>query len=210
VAILISGSGSNLQSFIDRATSGDIDLDLAVVFSNKPDAYGLVRAKNAGIATACIEHGQFADREDFDRAVASRLDEWHPQILVLAGFMRILSPWFVGHYAGRILNIHPALLPAYPGLDTHQRVLDAGETWHGSTVHFVTEELDGGPRVLQGKLRVDPNETADELCARVQSVEHKIYPEAANWFGQGRLEFRNCQAWLDGRRLVEPVVSEFG
>jgi phosphoribosylglycinamide formyltransferase-1 len=208
-AILISGSGSNLQSFIDRATSGDIDLDLAVVFSNKPDAYGLVRAKNAGIATACIEHGQFADREDFDRAVASRLDEWHPQILVLAGFMRILSPCFVGHYAGRILNIHPALLPAYPGLDTHQRVLDAGETWHGSTVHFVTEELDGGPRVLQGKLRVDPNETADELCARVQSVEHKIYPETANWFGQGRLEFRNGQAWLDGRRLVEPVVSEF-
>jgi phosphoribosylglycinamide formyltransferase 1 len=208
-AILISGSGSNLQSFIDRATSGDIDLDLAVVFSNNPDAYGLVRAKNAGIATACIEHGQFADREDFDRAVASRLDEWHPQILVLAGFMRILSPWIVDHYAGRILNIHPALLPAYPGLDTHQRVLDAGETWHGSTVHFVTEELDGGPRILQGKLRVDPNETADELCARVQSVEHKIYPEAANWFGQGRLEFRNGQAWLDGRRLVEPVVSDF-
>ena len=208
-AILISGSGSNLQSFIDRATSGDIDLDLAVVFSNNPDAYGLVRAKNAGIATACIEHGQFADREDFDRAIANRLDEWHPQILVLAGFMRILSPWIVDHYAGRILNIHPALLPAYPGLDTHQRVLDAGETWHGSTVHFVTEELDGGPRVLQGKLRVDPNETADELCARVQSVEHKIYPEAANWFGQGRLEFRNGQAWLDGRRLVEPVVSDF-
>lgn len=208
-AILISGSGSNLQSFIDRATSGDIDLDLAVVFSNNPDAYGLVRAKNAGIATACIEHGQFADREDFDRAIANRLDEWHPQILVLAGFMRILSPWIVDHYAGRILNIHPALLPAYPGLDTHQRVLDAGETWHGSTVHFVTEELDGGPRILQGKLRVDPNETADELCARVQSVEHKIYPEAANWFGQGRLEFRNGQAWLDGRRLVEPVVSDF-
>lgn len=123
--------------------------------------------------------------------------------------MRILSPWIVDHYAGRILNIHPALLPAYPGLDTHQRVLDAGETWHGSTVHFVTEELDGGPRILQGKLRVDPNETADELCARVQSVEHKIYPEAANWFGQGRLEFRNGQAWLDGRRLVEPVVSDF-
>ena len=208
-AILISGSGSNLQSFIDRATSGDIDLDLAVVFSNNPDAYGLVRAKNAGIATACIEHGQFADREDFDRAIANRLDEWHPQILVLAGFMRILSPWIVDHYAGRILNIHPALLPAYPGLDTHQRVLDAGETWHGSTVHFVTEELDGGPRILQGKLRVDPNETADELCARVQSVEHKIYPEAANWFGQGRLEFRNGQAWLDDRRLVEPVVSDF-
>lgn len=123
--------------------------------------------------------------------------------------MRILSPWFVDHYEGRILNIHPALLPAYPGLDTHQRVLDAGETWHGSTVHFVTDELDGGPRILQGKLAVDLNETADELRARVQAVEHGIYPEAANWFGQGRLEFRNSKAWLDGEWLEEPIVSTF-
>ena len=123
--------------------------------------------------------------------------------------MRILSPWFVHHYAGRILNIHPALLPAYPGLDTHQRVLDAGEQWHGSTVHFVTEELDGGPRILQGRLAVNPNETADELCARVQAVEHRIYPQAANWFGQGRLAFRADAAWLDGKQLEEPVVSNF-
>ena len=206
-AILISGSGSNLQSFIDRAAAGDSALDLCVVFSNKPDAYGLTRARDAGIAAACIEHGQYDTREAFDRAVAGKLDEWQPELLILAGFMRILSPWFVAHYAGRILNIHPALLPAYPGLDTHQRVLDAGEQWHGSTVHFVTEELDGGPRILQGKLAVDPNETADELCARVQSVEHQIYPEAANWFGQGRLEFRNGEAWLDGKRLDEPVVK---
>jgi phosphoribosylglycinamide formyltransferase-1 len=123
--------------------------------------------------------------------------------------MRILSPWFVNHYAGRVLNIHPALLPAYPGLNTHQRVLDAGETWHGSTVHFVTEELDGGPRILQGRLAVDPHETAAELRARVQSVEHRIYPEAANWFGQGRLLFRDDAAWLDGRPLTEPVVANF-
>jgi phosphoribosylglycinamide formyltransferase-1 len=208
-AILISGSGSNLQSFIDRAAARSIDLDLAVVFSNKPDAYGLARARNAGIATACIEHGKFATREEFDRAVAGKLDEFHPELLVLAGFMRILSPWFVNHYKGRVINIHPALLPAYPGLNTHQRVLDAGDAWHGSTVHFVTEELDGGPRILQGKLAVDPNETADELCARVQAVEHQIYPEAANWFGQGRLEFENGAAWLDGRQLTEPVVSDF-
>jgi phosphoribosylglycinamide formyltransferase-1 len=208
-AILISGSGSNLQSFIDRGAAGDSALDLCVVFSNRPDAYGLTRAKNADIATACVEHGQFDSREAFDRAVAAKLDEWQPELLVLAGFMRILSPWFVAHYEGRILNIHPALLPAYPGLDTHQRVLDAGEQWHGSTVHFVTEELDGGPRVLQGKLAVDPNESADELCARVQSLEHQIYPEAANWFGQGRLQFRDGQAWLDGKQLDEPVVSGF-
>jgi phosphoribosylglycinamide formyltransferase-1 len=208
-AILISGSGSNLQSFIDRAGVGDIDLDLAVVFSNRPDAYGLQRAKQAGIATVCIEHAEYGDREQFDRAVAARLDEWQPELLVLAGFMRILSPWFVENYEGSILNIHPALLPAYPGLDTHQRVLDAGEAWHGSTVHFVTAELDGGPRILQGKLAVAPNETADELCARVQAVEHQIYPEAANWFGQGRLEFKDGSAWLDGRMLQEPVVSDF-
>lgn len=207
-AILISGSGSNLQSFIDRAADGDSALDLCVVVSNRPDAYGLTRARNAGICAACIEHGQFDSREAFDRAVAAKLDEWQPELLVLAGFMRILSPWFVAHYKGCILNIHPALLPAYPGLDTHQRVLDAGDKWHGSTVHFVTEELDGGPRVLQGKLAVDPNETADELCARVQSVEHRIYPEAANWFGQGRLEFRDGEAWLDNERLKDPVVIE--
>jgi phosphoribosylglycinamide formyltransferase-1 len=207
--ILISGSGTNLQAFIDAAAGGHVDLDLCLVFSNEPNAYGLRRAAAAGIPTACIEHGDFADRESFDRAVAARLDEVAPELLILAGFMRILSPWFVQHYSGRILNIHPALLPAYPGLDTHQRVLAAGEKWHGSTVHFVTEELDGGPRILQGRLAVNPDETADELCARVQSIEHQIYPEAANWFGQGRLDFRANAAWLDGRQLKEPVVSNF-
>lgn len=208
-AILISGSGSNLQSFIDCAAAGEIDLDLTVVFSNKADAFGLVRAEKAGIATVCIKHGDFADREEFDRAVAAKLDAWQPELIILAGFMRILSPWFVDHFNGRILNIHPALLPAYPGLNTHQRVLDAGDAWHGSTVHFVTDELDGGPRVLQGKLSVDPNESADELCTRVQTVEHQIYPRAAHWFGQGRLELKDGAAWLDGEWLEEPVVSNF-
>lgn len=208
-AVLISGSGSNLQSFIDKAAQGEIDLDLSVVFSNKPDAYGLTRAKTAGIATECLEHGNFEDRETFDCAVASVLDTYEPNLIVLAGFMRILSPWFVQHYEGRILNIHPALLPAYPGLDTHQRVLDAGEKWHGSTVHFVTEELDGGPRILQGRMAVNSNETADELCARVQAVEHQIYPEAAHWFARGRLEFRDGAARLDGGLLDEPVVSNY-
>ena len=208
-AILISGSGSNLQSFIDKSACGDIGLDLCVVFSNKPDAYGLTRAHSAGIPTECLEHGDFPDRESFDRAVAGLLDRYAPDLIILAGFMRILSPWFVQHYAGRILNIHPALLPAYPGLDTHQRVLDAGEKWHGSTVHFVTEELDGGPRILQGRLAVKSGESADELCQRVQAVEHQIYPEAAHWFGQGRLEFRDGAAWLDGGLLSDPVVSQY-
>jgi phosphoribosylglycinamide formyltransferase-1 len=208
-AVLISGSGSNLQSFIDKAQDGQVALDLVVVFSNKPGAFGLERARKAGIPTECIEHGNFDSREAFDRAVAAVLDTYEPELLILAGFMRILSPWFVQHYEGRVLNIHPALLPAYPGLDTHQRVLDAGEKWHGSTVHFVTEKLDGGPRILQGRVEVDPNETADELCARVQSVEHRIYPEAAHWFGQGRLTYADGDAVLDGERLDEPVRSDY-
>jgi len=208
-AVLISGSGSNLQSFIDRATADQIGLEICVVFSNTPDAFGLERARRAGIPTACQEHGAFADRESFDRAVAAVLDEYSPELLILAGFMRILSPWFVHHYEGRILNIHPALLPAYPGLDTHQRVLDAGDAWHGSTVHFVTEELDGGPRIVQGRIAVNPGESAELLCSRVQSVEHRIYPEAADWFARGRLQCRDGAAWLDGERLDEPVVRDF-
>ncbi|MDH3304628.1 MAG: phosphoribosylglycinamide formyltransferase [Gammaproteobacteria bacterium] len=208
-AILISGSGTNLQAFIDRVGCGALDLELCVVFSNKPDAYGLVRARDAGIPTACIEHGQFADRSAFDRAVAAKLDEWRPNLLVLAGFMRILSPDFLTHYAGRILNIHPALLPAYPGLNTHQRVLDAGDRWHGSTVHFVTEKLDGGPRILQGRLPVTAGETADQLAARVQAIEHQIYPEAAGWVGEGRVEFRDDRTWIDGVMSDEPVIRMF-
>lgn len=207
--MLISGSGSNLQSFIDKTRSGDVALDLVVVLSNNPGAYGLTRAKQAGIATECIEHGDFADREAFDRAVAATLERYEPDLIVLAGFMRILSPWFVAHYRGKVLNIHPALLPAYPGLDTHQRVLDAGEKMHGSTVHFVTEELDGGPRILQGRLAVNAEESAAELCARVQAIEHQVYPQAADWFAQGRLAFRDGAAWLDDRCLAEPVVQDF-
>jgi phosphoribosylglycinamide formyltransferase-1 len=208
-AILISGSGTNLQAFIDFVAAGESDLDLAVVFSNRPDAFGLERAKREGIDTACIEHGDFDTRETFDQAVAAELDRWQPELLVLAGFMRILSPWFVQKYEGRILNIHPALLPRYPGLDTHQRVLDAGDEFHGSTVHFVTEELDGGPRILQGRIRVAPTNDPDELMQRVQAVEHRIYPEAANWFAQGRLTYKDEAAWLDGVRLDDPIVQDF-
>jgi len=208
-AILISGSGTNLQSFINRVADNDAHLDLSVVISNRPDAYGLVRASEAGIATACIDHQDFADREKFDSAVAARLEAWQPELIILAGFMRILSAAFVRRYCGRILNIHPALLPAYPGLNTHQRVLDAGDIWHGSTVHFVTEELDGGPRILQGRLAVGENETADALAARVQAVEHQIYPLAAGWFAEGRLGLSDAKAWLDDKPLVEPVCLDF-
>lgn len=208
-AILISGSGTNLQAFIDAVEDGDLDLELAVVFSNNPEAYGLERAEQAGIPTACIQHSDFPDRESFDKAVIAELDRFEPDLLILAGFMRILSPAFVAHYAGKILNIHPALLPLYPGLNTHQRVLDAGEEWHGSTVHFVTEELDGGPRILQGRLAVVPGESADELAARVQAVEHQIYPEAAGWVGGGKVTFKDGQSWVDGKLAEEPVVQTY-
>ncbi len=208
-AILISGSGTNLQAFIDQVAAGTLDLDLCLVFSNKPDAFGLERARKAGIPTACIKHGDYEDRESFDRAVAAVIDEARPDLIVLAGFMRILSPWFVEHYEGKILNIHPALLPKYPGLNTHQRVLDAGDEWHGSTVHFVTEELDGGPRILAGRLRVDPHETANELQHRVQAVEHRIYPQAAGLVGSGRVEFLDGQTWIDGDVAHDPIVETF-
>ena len=186
-----------------------MSIDLCGVFSNRPDAYGLTRAREAGIETQCIAHGAFDSREQFDRAVAETLAPWEPELLVLAGFMLILRPWFVQHYAGRILNIHPALLPNYPGLNTHQRVLDAGDTHHGSTVHFVTEELDGGPRIVQGRIRVAPSTGPDELMRRVQAVEHRIYPTAADWFGSGRLHMQDGATWLDDKPLDEPVVLDF-
>ncbi len=209
VAVLISGSGTNLQSFIDHQQAGNADYVLSHVFSNRPDAYGLTRAQQAGIPADCIDHTTFADRTTFDQAVANCLDAHAPDLLILAGYMRILSEAFVDRFAGRILNIHPALLPLYPGLDTHERVLAAGDRFHGSTVHFVTAELDGGPRILQGRLEVGLTSDADELRHRVQSLEHVIYPRVADWFAQGRLAMRHGAAWLDDAELVEPVIEDF-
>ena len=208
-AILISGSGTNLQAFIDRVATGALDVELSVVLSNRADAFGLERARKSGLPTAGIAHGQFSDRASFDHAMAEKLDEWQPDLLVLAGFMRILGAGFVERYAGKILNIHPALLPAYPGLNTHQRVLDAGDRWHGSTVHFVTEELDGGPRILQGRLPVLAGESAAELEKRVQTIEHQIYPEAAGWVGEGRVEYRDGKTWIDGVSADEPIIQTY-
>jgi len=208
-AILISGSGTNLQAFIDAVDGGKLDLELTVVFSNNPEAFGLQRAEQAGIPTSCIQHSDYPDRASFDQAVIAELDRFEPELLILAGFMRILSKAFVAHYAGKILNIHPALLPLYPGLNTHQRVLDAGDEWHGSTVHFVTDQLDAGPRILQGRLAVLPGETAEELATRVQSIEHQIYPQAASLVGSGKIRFRDGQSWVDGHLAEEPVVQTY-
>lgn len=208
-AVLISGSGSNLQSFIDHVANGQLDLNLAVVVSNRENAFGLQRAAKAGIPQELVAHDKFPNREDFERALAEVLDKHSVDLIILAGFMRILSPWFVNKFAGRILNIHPALLPAYPGLDTHQRVLDAGDQQHGSTVHFVTEELDGGPLIMQGRLDIRRGETAAELAARVQSIEHQIYPACAALYASGRLRFEHDAAYLDGAMLERPLLRDF-
>jgi len=207
-AILISGSGSNLQAFIDRASEGALEATLALVIANRPDAYGLIRAKQAGIPAIVVDHRDFDTREAFDRSIAGHLDDSGIGPVVLAGFMRILSPWFVRRYLGRVFNVHPALLPLYPGLDTYRRVLEAGDSHHGSTVHFVTEELDAGPRILQGRVAVLADDE-ERLRARVQRAEHRIYPEVLNWFAQGRLTLEDGLAVLDDRPLHEPIVRDF-
>ena len=204
-AVLISGSGTNLQAIIDEVAAGQLDLDLSVVLSNQPDAAGLERARKADIGVECIRHQDYPERKLFDAALIETLDKFKPELIILAGFMRILTPTFVNHFSGRVLNIHPSLLPKFPGLDTHQHAIDAGEEWHGSTVHFVTEELDGGPAIIQGRVPVMPDDSAAELAARVLAVEHRIYPEAARMFAAGRLECRDGATWLDGERLTEPL-----
>ena len=201
LVVLISGSGSNLQALIDAIAEGTVDAEIRCVISNRGDAYGLQRARQAGIATRVLNHREFASREAFDAALLKEIDQFEPALLVLAGFMRILTADFVRHYQGRLLNIHPSLLPKYPGLDTHQRALAAGDLEHGVTVHFVTEELDGGPNVLQAIVPVQPGDTPDQLRERVLRQEHFIYPEAIRWFLAGRLVMRDNRAWLDRQEL---------
>ncbi|WP_299599500.1 phosphoribosylglycinamide formyltransferase [uncultured Microbulbifer sp.] len=201
VVVLISGSGTNLQAFLDAAATSDCDYTVEAVISNKADAYGLTRAQNAGVPTDVLSHRDFPDRDSFDQAMVKRIDAHQPDLVILAGFMRILTPDFVRHYSGRMLNIHPSLLPKYQGLHTHQRALDAGDSEHGATVHFVTEELDGGPPVLQAAVPVEADDTEATLSQRVQVLEHKMYPLAASWFAQGRLKMAGDRAELDGELL---------
>ncbi|CAM3029006.1 phosphoribosylglycinamide formyltransferase [Ectopseudomonas mendocina] len=201
VVVLISGSGSNLQALIDSVAHDGNPARIAAVISNRADAYGLQRAKQAGIATELLDHKQFDGREAFDAALIQAIDAHQPDLVVLAGFMRILTPGFVQHYAGRLLNIHPSLLPKYKGLHTHQRALEAGDSEHGCSVHFVTEELDGGPLVVQAVLPVMADDTAESLASRVHQQEHHIYPLAVRWFAEGRLRLDAQGAMLDGQPL---------
>ncbi|SUD39397.1 phosphoribosylglycinamide formyltransferase [Ectopseudomonas mendocina] len=201
VVVLISGSGSNLQALIDSVAHDGNPARIAAVISNRADAYGLQRAKQAGIATELLDHKQFDGREAFDTALIQAIDAHQPDLVVLAGFMRILTPGFVQHYAGRLLNIHPSLLPKHKGLHTHQRALEAGDSEHGCSVHFVTEELDGGPLVVQAVLPVMADDTAESLASRVHQQEHHIYPLAVRWFAEGRLRLDAQGAMLDGQPL---------
>ncbi|MFI8744227.1 phosphoribosylglycinamide formyltransferase [Pseudomonas sp. NPDC077186] len=201
VVVLISGSGSNLQALIDSSADDGNPARIAAVISNRADAYGLQRAQAAGIATAVLDHKQFDGREAFDAALIQAIDAHQPELVVLAGFMRILTGDFVRHYEGRLLNIHPSLLPKHKGLHTHQRALEAGDAEHGCSVHFVTEELDGGPLVVQAVLPVAADDSADSLAQRVHRQEHQIYPLAVRWFAEGRLRLGAQGAMLDGQPL---------
>ncbi len=203
IVVLISGSGTNLQALIDAQQQGELDARIAAVISNRADAYGLERARQAGIETAVIDHRDFDSREAFDQALSARIDTYEPGLVVLAGFMRILTETFTQHYLGRMLNIHPSLLPKYQGLHTHQRALDAGDREHGVTVHFVTPELDGGPNVIQAIVPIYPDDDASQLAQRVQVQEHVIYPRAVSWFAQGRLHMDNQGCTLDEMPLPD-------
>jgi len=204
VVVLISGSGSNLQALIDGQLAGDLPIEIRAVISNRADAFGLKRAERAGLTTQVLRHRDFVTRHAYDAALLSLVDDFAPGLVVLAGFMRILAPTFVARFHGRLLNIHPSLLPKFPGLHTHQRAIEAGEREHGASVHFVTDELDGGPIVLQTRVPVLPGDDAKTLAERVLKQEHQIYPLVVRWFAEGRLRLG-----ADGGPLLDglPVTS---
>lgn len=204
LVVLISGSGSNLQAVIDQVAAG-LPAEIRAVVSNRPGVRGLERARLAGIKTRVLDHKRYPDRESYDLALAGLLSEYQPKLVVLAGFMRILSPQFIQRFRGRMLNIHPSLLPKYRGLHTHRRALEAGDTEHGASVHFVTEELDGGPLVLQARVAIEPEDDEERLAAKVLTKEHIIYPMVIRWVAEGRLTCIDGQAVKDGRVLDRPL-----
>lgn len=201
VVVLISGSGSNLQALIDGVQTGELLIDLVAVISNRPDVLGLERAAKANIPAEVLDHKAFSDRESFDRALMDKIDSYAPDLIVLAGFMRILTPEFTQHYLGRMFNIHPSLLPKFQGLHTHQRAIDACEKQHGVTVHFVTAELDGGPAIVQACVPIFADDDASSLAKRVQRQEHVIYPLAVKWFAEGNLRMIDGKSVLKGEPL---------
>lgn len=208
IVVLISGRGSNMLAIANAARAGSLDVEVKAVISDQPQAAGLARAAELRIPTRALRARDFPDRASFDAALGDLIASFEPGLLVLAGYMRILSTEFVQRFGGRMLNIHPSLLPKYPGLKTHERVLAAQEREHGVTVHFVTAELDGGPAVIQAVIDIAPHDTAQSLSARIQRQEHSIYPQAIQWFAEGRLRYREGKAWLDEQILMQPVLVD--
>jgi phosphoribosylglycinamide formyltransferase-1 len=208
LVVLISGRGSNLQAILDQAVSGELPVEVAAVVSNRPGVHGLERARQAGVPALELDHKNFADRPEFEAALIETIDRRQPDLVVLAGFMRVLTAGFTEHYRGRLLNIHPSLLPKFRGLHTHERAIAAGETEHGASIHFVTAELDGGPVIVQARVPVLPGDDSDALAARVLEQEHRLYPLAIRWFAEQRLRLEGEQVWFDGQPLVEPLRLE--
>jgi len=204
IAVLISGSGSNLQAIMDATRTGEIAGEIVLVLSNRPGAAGLTRARQAGIPAEVIDHQPFDTRAAYDQALGQRLAALEPDLIVLAGFMRILTDPLVRTFSGQMINIHPSLLPAYRGLHTHERAIAAGETQHGCSVHYVIPELDAGPVIAQAAIPLTPNDTPATLQARVQAMEHQLYPQVVSWIADGRVALHNDQVWLDGQPLTHP------
>jgi phosphoribosylglycinamide formyltransferase 1 len=208
IVVLISGRGSNMRALVERSHDPAMGYEVAAVVADQPGAGGLAIARDLGVPAHLVAADKSIARVRYDEQLAATIEPYGPSLIVLAGFMRILSHEFVARYEGRILNIHPALLPKYPGLHTHQRAIDAREAQHGATVHFVTAQLDDGPAVIQARVRVEPEDDAQSLSARVQVLEHRIYPIAVRWFCAGRLRYVQGRAWLDGAVLETPVMYD--
>ena len=206
VAVLISGRGSNLQSLIDAVHQGQLAVSLACVISNDPQAAGLARARRAGVPAEIVDHRAYASREDFAAALAARVDGYDTDLVILAGFMRILTAGFVERYHGRLVNIHPSLLPRLPGLQTHERALEAGLAEHGASVHFVTGELDGGPIIAQARVRIGTGDGPESLAARVLEREHVLLPRVVGWLASGRVQLVDGAVVFDGGPLRAPLT----
>lgn len=204
VVVLISGNGSNLQAIIDQQAAGLLPIDIIAVISNRPNVFGLERAAKANIPHEVVDHTKFESREAFDHSLQHCIEQYQPDLVILAGYMRIMTAELVRSFSGKMLNIHPSLLPKYPGLHTHRRALENNDQLHGSSVHFVTEELDGGPVIAQSSFEVKPDDTEDSLATRIKQLEHKLYPQVIGWFAEKKITLQGNNALYNGEKLAQP------